>query len=211
MTWRPAEPTSDEVAENLERHRQRVALYREFGHDRERAIRFVVDGAEPIEPPVLDIGTGKGFAAVEIARRGHKVHSIDIAEDELKYALLNTRAAGVEGLITFHIGDAARLPFDDDSFPVVTMVNVLHHADDSGGILSEVSRVLRPGGRFIIADFTEEGFAILDRIHSEEGREHHRRSASGIEEAVALLPIYGMVCRGRDMRFQEYVVVAEKL
>ena len=211
MIWQQADPTADEVAGNLERYRERVALYREFGHDREQAIRFVIDSAEPIGPPVLDIGTGKGFASVEIARRGHRVDSIDIVEDELHYALLNAKAAAVDDLVTFHIGDARKLPFENEQYGLVTMVNVLHHVDRFEPVITEVSRVLKPGGRFVVADFTEEGFSILDRIHTEEGREHPRRCSAGIEDVAAILPANGMICRGRDERFQEYVMIAEKL
>jgi SAM-dependent methyltransferase len=48
--------------------------------------------------------------------------------------------------------DGARLPFDDDSFDVVTILYVLHHAADDGAILAEAARVCRPGGRILIAE-----------------------------------------------------------
>jgi ubiquinone/menaquinone biosynthesis C-methylase UbiE len=210
MRWSPAEPTVEEVTGNLTRYRERIALYREYGHDRELASRFVIDTAMPIETPVLDIGTGKGFAAVEIARRGIPLDSIDITEEELYYAHLNAKGAGIDHLINFHIGDAKKLPFEDGQYNTVIMMNVLHHLDDYRTILAEVSRVLMPGGKFVVADFTDEGFAILDRIHEGEGREHPRKSAAGIDDVARSLDIFGLMCRGRDIRYQEYVMIAEK-
>ncbi|UCF06351.1 MAG: class I SAM-dependent methyltransferase [bacterium] len=211
MRWYPAEPTADEVTYNLTRYRERIALYRNYGHDRELASRFVIDTAMPIEIPVLDIGTGKGFAAAEIARRGIPVDSIDITEEVLYYAHLNAKAAGVDHLISFHVGDAKKLPFEDEKYGTVIMMNALHHLDDYRAILAEISRVLKPGGRFVIADFTDEGFAILDRVHAGEGREHPRRSNTGIDDIALHLDEYSMMCRGRDIRYQEYVMIAEKL
>ncbi len=186
-------------------------MYHSFGHDRESAMRFIIDTAGEIIPPVLDVGTGKGFAALEIARRGARVVSVDSSTDELRLAHLNARAAGVDSLIEFHVHDANELPFGDEDFNLVTMVNVLHHLDDFKGILGEVSRVLAPGGRFLVADFTEKGFEILDRLHDAEGRVHDRRNRFKIEDVAAALPALGMECTGRDTRFQECVMIARKV
>lgn len=211
MIYEPPEPTIEEVDENRKRYQERIAVYRSFGHDRESAMRFIVDAADPITPPVLDVGTGKGFAAVEIARRGVPLVSVDSSTDELRFAHLNARSAGVDSLIEFHLLDANDLPFDDEYFNLVTMINMLHHIDDFGGILGEVSRVLSPGGRFLIADFTEEGFEILDRVHEAEGRVHDRRNTFKIEDVAQTLPAVGLECIGRDIRFQECVMIARKV
>ncbi|MCK4236228.1 MAG: methyltransferase domain-containing protein, partial [Candidatus Krumholzibacteria bacterium] len=139
------------------------------------------------------------------------VDSIDISEDELRTALLNAKSAGVDRLINFHIGDANELPFEDEHFRLVTMVNLIHHVESYGGILGEVSRVLGPGGKFLVSDFTGEGFDILDRIHESEGRVHPRPGRNGIDDVAGSLSDFGLQCLGRDIRFQEYVMLAEKL
>lgn len=211
MIYNPPETTPDQVEQNHKHYNERVAVFRRYGHDREGAIRFVVDAAEPLTTPVLDIGTGKGFAAVEIARRGVPVTSVDLSPEELRFAHLNARAAGVDSRIEFHVSDAARLPFDDEHFNLVTMVNVLHHLADYRGILSEVSRVLVPDGRFVLADFTAEGFDILDRVHELEGRVHDRPGRFSVDDVSHLLPEFGLECRERDTRFQECVMVARKV
>jgi ubiquinone/menaquinone biosynthesis C-methylase UbiE len=211
MIWKPFDVEPRDVEANRRRYHERVAVYRDYGHDREEAIRFIIDSAGMIEQPVLDIGSGKGFAAVEIARRGIPVKGVDVSEDELTYAYLNARAAGVGSLIEFHIADAKRLPFEDGEFKLVSMVNVLHHLDDFYGVMPEVSRVLAVGGRFLLADFTDEGFAILDRVHEVEKRVHERRNRLNIDDIAQRLGDYGLHCRGRDTRFQEYVMLSEKL
>jgi len=211
MIYRPTEPEVDEVLQNHKRHMERNALFLEHGIDRERGVGFIIDSAGPLRPPILDIGTGKGLTAIEVARRGVPVTSIDISEPELRMAFLNARAAKVDADILFHLADATMLPFDDDHFNLVTMVNVIHHAEEIPGIFNEVSRVLRPGGRFVVADFTDEGFEILAGIHEGEGRFHDRRNNMGMDDVAGMLPGYGLECRSRDSRFFEYVVTAEKL
>ena len=211
MIYRPIEPTETELLENHKRFSERTEIYREHGFDRQRAISFIIDNADPVEEPVLDIGTGKGLAAIEIARRGFPVTSVDISEEELQVAFLNARAANVDDYIRFHIGDANKLPFEDGHFQLATMVNVLHHLDEFNGIFREVSRVLIPGGRFLVADFTESGFEIMDRIHSTEGREHSRLNTVTMDDIVGILPKFGLECRRRDARFEQHVIMAVKL
>ena len=211
MRWNPPAVTTAEVEEHRKRYHERVDLYRAHGYDREQAMRFVVDAAEPIRPPVLDIGGGKGFTAMEIASRGHRVTTVDLSEEELRVAHLNATVRGLDGRIEYYLDDANGLPFADGAFTLVTMVNLLHHVERVDGILPEIARVLVPGGMLLAADFTEDGFRILDRIHEEEGRVHERVGRSGIDEVAEMLPAFGLECRGRDTRFHQYAMIAVKL
>lgn len=211
MLWKPLKPTPEEIEKNRELYLERQDLYRKFGYDGELAINFILDAAGDIEPPVLDIGTGKGFTATELARRGVPVTSVDISDERMRGAFLIAKAAGVDGLIEYNIADANDLPFDDEKFNLVAMVNALHHIEDYSGVLSEISRVLKPGGRLLVTDFTEEGFAILGRIHESEGRVHEREDRHSIDDVAAALPGIGLACRGRDTRFNQMLMIAEKL
>jgi ubiquinone/menaquinone biosynthesis C-methylase UbiE len=211
MIYKPTEPAVDELFHNRKRQMERNALFLEHGIDRDKAINFIIDSAGPLRTPVLDIGTGKGMAAIEMARRGVPVTSIDVSETELQTAFLNARAAEVDSSIRFYIGDAKELPFEGDQFNLVTMINVLHHVDEVEGIFTEVSRVLAPGGRFLIADFTNDGFRILDRIHRSEGHRHDRMNAVEMDDVAGILQGFGLECRGRDARFHEHVILAEKV
>ena len=211
MLWKPLEPTPEEIEENREFYLERQALYRTFGYDRELAMNFILDAAGGIEPPVLDIGTGKGFTATELARRGFPVTSVDISEELMRGAFLFAKAAGVDGLIEYNIADANDLPFDNEKFNLVALVNALHHMENFRGVLSEISRVLKPGGKLLVTEFTDEGFAILDRIHESEGRAHELIGRHSIDDAAAALPAVGLACRGRDIRYKQWVMIAEKL
>ena len=96
MLWRPSAPTPEEIADRRKHHGERLAVYRDEGHDREAAMRFVVDSAGQIRPPVLDVGTGQGLVAMELARRGLPVASVDVEEEYLRVAHLNAVAAGLD-------------------------------------------------------------------------------------------------------------------
>jgi SAM-dependent methyltransferase len=60
---------SDTSQQARERYLQRIEIYKSFGYDRPAAVRYAVDRLEPFEGTVLDVGTGQGLLAIELARR----------------------------------------------------------------------------------------------------------------------------------------------
>ena len=116
-------------------------------------IRFDELGLRPGDR-VLDVGSGFGRHVYECARRGARVVALDYAADEV-VETRDTLAAMVEQdeitpdrLIGVLRGDATRLPFPDDTFDVVITSEVLEHIQDDVSAISEMVRVLQPGGRF---------------------------------------------------------------
>ena len=95
---------------------------------------------------VLDVGCGDGTFAARVAELGGQVTGLDFAPTALKLA----RAAHPE-LEFVAPADDGGLPFPDTSFEVVTCVNVLQHVADTQSMLSEIRRVLVPGGLLAIA------------------------------------------------------------
>jgi SAM-dependent methyltransferase len=93
----------------------------------------------------IDIGTGHGDAALLVAREfpRARVRGVDLSEEMVKRA---TARVGLdpEGRIAFKVGDASDLPYDDDSFDLVTQLNM-------PPFFREIARVLRPGGHVAIA------------------------------------------------------------
>lgn len=102
---------------------------------------------------LLDLGCGFGRHAFEAARRGANIVASDLAIDELK-EVANTFAAMSEAgeLDGFDIstaeinGDATCLPFADNSFDRIIASEVLEHIPNDIAALSELSRILKPGG-----------------------------------------------------------------
>lgn len=94
---------------------------------------------------ILDLGTGTGDAALLAAREFPRasVRGIDVSEEMVAIA---KKKVGLdpEGRIAFKVADAAQIPWPDDSFDLVTQVNV-------PPFFAEIARVLRPGGTVVVA------------------------------------------------------------
>ena len=100
---------------------------------------------------VLDVATGTGNIALAFAPLVSRVTGIDMSSKMLEQA--KTRAT-TEHILNaeFFEGDAENLPFPDSSFTIVTSRHAPHHFHDVPKFLSEVARVLKSGGRFIMSD-----------------------------------------------------------
>jgi SAM-dependent methyltransferase len=97
---------------------------------------------------VLDLASPK-LVAVQLARQGARVTSVDAFEPEI--AAWRELAAGQDG-VTFEVGDGRELGFGDESFDRAYSISVLEHIAEPGdvGALRELARVVRPGGRVIV-------------------------------------------------------------
>jgi SAM-dependent methyltransferase len=103
---------------------------------------------------VLDIGCGAGVdtlvAAVMVGPEG-KVTGIDLVPEMLERAKANLRRTFIKN-VTFQEGSAEQLPFPDGTFDVVISNGVFNLIPDKAKALREVFRVLKPSGRFLLAD-----------------------------------------------------------
>lgn len=98
---------------------------------------------------VLEIGIGQGTDMMQFAQAGAICHGVDITENHLKLTALNATLRGVE--VDLHEADATRLPFADNSIDCVYSFGVLHHIPEIEQVVREIHRVLKPGGKVMIA------------------------------------------------------------
>ena len=116
-------------------------------------IRFDQLGLRPGQQ-VLDVGAGFGRHVFECARQGADVVALDYAADEVVDtrdtldAMVDTGEIPAERLTGVRRGDGRTLPFPDDTCDVVITSEVLEHIQDDVAAITEMVRVLRPGGRF---------------------------------------------------------------
>lgn len=131
---------------------------------------------------VLDVATGTGEVAIRAARTGATVTAVDLAEPMLEKARRRAAEEGVE--ISFDLGDAEYLPYEDACFDVVVSNFGLVFATDHANVAAELARVACPGGRLgftawkpnpklgeLYRRFTED--PIEGREAYEWGREDH--------------------------------------
>jgi ubiquinone/menaquinone biosynthesis C-methylase UbiE len=99
---------------------------------------------------ILDVGTGPGVVAFQLAFLGHEVTGVDYSDGMLQEARANNQRYNQN--IDFKWGDAESLPFPDDSFDAVVSKFVLWTLPDPEKALHEWYRVVKPGGRVIYID-----------------------------------------------------------
>jgi ubiquinone/menaquinone biosynthesis C-methylase UbiE len=106
--------------------------------------------AVPAGGAALDVATGGGHTALYLARQGWKVTAGDIAPRMLQNAAKLCAEAGLS--IETRRFAAEKMPFADGSFDLVTVRLAPHHFSSPERFLGEVSRVLKPGGHFLLID-----------------------------------------------------------
>ncbi len=103
---------------------------------------------------ILDIGTGPGYLPIEIAKKSATIHiiGIDLSRKLLSVARSNADKAGLSDRLTFQLGDAGRIDFEDASFDMVISTGMLHALKDPVRVIQEIYRVLKTGGQAWIFD-----------------------------------------------------------
>jgi len=104
----------------------------------------------PIEGmTVLDLGSGHGTLAVELAASGAIVTAVEPCDAWREVAERRTAELGLQ---VQHVGaDGASLPFKDGSFDAVVSLQVLEHVKSPQSVIAEMARVVKPGGRFFVS------------------------------------------------------------
>lgn len=154
-----------------------------------------IDGGQ-----VLDVATGQG-AFVGILKRRLKSYTEIVGIDDYKKAIEAARNSFGERDIRFIRMDAERMGFKDQCFDLVCAAKTLHHLVNVSRVLSEMMRVLKPGGRFIVSDMYREAQTEAQRtdvyihhwaaeVHTSLGFVHYKTFTR--RELVALIERVGL-------------------
>ncbi|MGX0976204.1 phosphatidylethanolamine/phosphatidyl-N-methylethanolamine N-methyltransferase [Roseovarius sp. MBR-51] len=100
---------------------------------------------------VLEVGVGTGLS-LEAYDRAVRVTGIDYSEDMLRKARVRVARHGLKNVDALHQMDARRLDFADNTFDMVAAMHVLSVVPEPEAVMSEIARVLRPGGQVIITN-----------------------------------------------------------
>lgn len=97
---------------------------------------------------VLEVGSGRGSFSAYFAQDGYKTTLIDTSASVIDLAKKMFTSNGLEKDTEFVVGDAFKMPFEDESFDVITSIGLLEHFEDIESALKEQLRVLKKGGVF---------------------------------------------------------------
>lgn len=142
---------------------------------------FPDGGDRPLR--VLDIGTGPGFYAIILARRGYEVTAVDYSEGMLREAKRN--AGALADKIRFTRMDAQKLAFADGSFDAIVTRNLTWNLPDPAGAYREWMRVLRPGGALVNFDANWYAYLFNEDKQQEYQRDRANARLAGVEDHEA--------------------------
>jgi len=141
---------------------------------------------------VLDAGTGTGRMLELLAPHIKRGIGIDVSPEMLAIARDRLSRSGV-GHCQVRLGDVYRLPFLEgdrrEAFDAAIFHQVLHYLDDPQAALREAMRVLKPGGRILIADFAPHQLEFLRREHAHRRLGFSDREVQGWFKAAGLRPL----------------------
>ncbi len=109
----------------------------------------------------LDVGCGTGHQMAWLRERGFDVAGVDGSAEMLEHARRNNPGAEI------HQADVERLPFPDASFDLILSIEVLRYLPSLSGCLSEMARVLKPGGQAIVTAaplWSLNGYPLVNRV-----------------------------------------------
>jgi demethylmenaquinone methyltransferase/2-methoxy-6-polyprenyl-1,4-benzoquinol methylase len=163
---------------------------------------------------VLDVATGTGAVAIELARRYDcSVVGIDQSPEMLGVARARVATAGLAGRVELVEGHADALPFGDGAFDALTFTYLLRYVDDPAATLRELARVVRPGGTIASLEFAlpnqalwrglwelyvRVGLPLAGRVISPGWREVGRFLGSSIRDFYERYPLPRLLALWRD-------------
>ncbi len=165
----------------------------------QRNVAKLLQGTDPKGKRILDIGCGIGGPAMDMVRlHGAEVVGIDLEEPLIERANSDAKQAGLDDRCSFQTVTLGSLPFDDESFDIVTSSGAITQSDGKGEIFADCFRVLRPGGHLTCYEWMRSDREYTDDMYywfKMEGLTYtletleqygERLSASGFENVQAV-------------------------
>jgi demethylmenaquinone methyltransferase/2-methoxy-6-polyprenyl-1,4-benzoquinol methylase len=163
---------------------------------RKRAVREL----KSLKPKrILDIATGTGDFALEALKiNPQNVIGVDISEGMLKVGMEKMKAKKVDHIISLRLGDSESLPFDANTFDAITVGFGVRNFENLKKGLSEMIRVLKPGGKVVVLEFSKPKVFPIKQLFGFYSRvfipffgkmfSKDRRAYSYLPESVEVFP-----------------------
>ncbi|MBE7555383.1 MAG: class I SAM-dependent methyltransferase [Anaerolineales bacterium] len=152
---------------------------------------------------VLEIGLGYGTLGQFLAQQDSDYYGLDIAQGPVDMMRYRLTQLGRQSSYKVQLGSALDIPYPDESFDYVYSIGCLHHTGNLGKAVSEVYRVLIPGGKAIVMLYNQHSFRQLVTIPLTRLRSLF--VADGRTFAEHIRAMYDMNSGGEAAPFTEYV------
>jgi ubiquinone/menaquinone biosynthesis C-methylase UbiE len=188
--------------------RQAIPFTRLHERDDAAFIQMLIDSADICaESEVLDVACGPGLVACQVAKAARHVTGLDLTPAMIEQARKRQQESGLDNL-SWVVGDAQPLPFDDCQFDRVITRYSFHHFSDPTSAFAELIRVCKPQGRIAVCDVfvtsTEQAEAY-DQL--ERYRDSSHTHALRLDEFEALFEQLALVRR----TYYQYPVMVDEL
>ncbi len=131
---------------------------------RKKAIALLRD----LQPKIiLDVATGTGDFSIEaLSLKPEKIIGVDISEGMLEVGRQKMRTRKIDSIIELRLGDSENLPFTDNFFDAVIVAFGVRNFEDMKGGLTEMLRVVKPGGKVIVLEFSRPSKFPMKQLYS---------------------------------------------
>ena len=131
---------------------------------RKKAVRML----KPFSPKViLDIATGTGDFAIESSNlKPEKIYGVDISEGMLEVGRKKIQSKKLNEVISMQLGDSENLSFEDNFFDAVTVAFGVRNYENLKLGLSEMLRVMKPGGHVVIIEFSKPSKFPVKQVYN---------------------------------------------
>ena len=130
-------------------------------------LRKIISKEDVNGKKLLEVGCGMGADLLEFAKKGAICTGIDLTPNHVALAKKLFKTYGFSAKITK--GDAESLAFADNSFDCVYSHGVIHHTPNTEQALTEIHRVLKPGGKALIMVYHKNSFAFYGKVVAYNG------------------------------------------
>lgn len=147
----------------------------------------------------LEVGPGPGYLGLEWLRKTHgtNLKGLEISGEMLSVAERNAREYGLEGRVSYILGDACAMPFADGIFDAVFSNGSLHEWADPERVFNEMFRVLKTGGRYFVSDLRRDMNPVMKYLMKAMTKPREIRSGlvTSINAAYTKDELSGLVSR----------------
>lgn len=157
---------------------------------REELVALLAPGGK-----IADLGSGTGFYTDDVAPYAERVYAVDVQEGMHDFY----REKGVPANVELVTANVEQLPFDDDHLDAA-FSTMTYHEFESDGALAELARVLKPGGRLVVVDWSAEGEGadgppVDERYDATTASEQLAAAGFAVERAAARAETFVVVAR----------------